>query len=1026
MANSILKFYKKTPILKDYKYKNRRLRIPKYLFPIYTLLNDYDDKICIISYDTEYYYTTFNGLSEKDNVFMIKPYNKERIKDGFPQDLNIAYNHLRFLSDFYKDIFIVHPDILDMRIPSTDVSFEPLSLKINMHIDMDILSKKLVSMGYSRSEFIYKDGEFALRGMIIDIFPTNQNPVRIIFDDDIIISIKQMDIETQRSMDKEINEIFIDVFYDPYEKGLSDITFNDIIKKYDTIIMPDVQGIEIKGRQVIFEEDDRIKKWQLSLFIDKSVEELKKGKYNNLYLLVPDYNYMGIWHDIVKKHDIKAEIEFPNISEGYIDEKYGINIINDFELYGKTIASISLYEEKKVPVRKIVKDRIYAEGDLVVHSDYGIGKYNGIQTINDTGRKIEVIVIEYEDGVLKIPIIYAGKIYKYDYENDEKVKLDRLKSGRWIIRKNNVKKAVERIIEDLVRLYAKRKITKGIKFDEDNVLQMEMEALFPFEETKDQMKSLKEIKTDMESPYPMDRVLCGEVGYGKTEVAIRASFKAVMSGYQVIVLCPTTVLSEQHYRTFRYRLKNFPYIKIEQLSRFVAKKKSQEIVKKIARGDIDIIIGTHRLLSNDIKFNNPGLLIIDEEHRFGVKHKEKIRMLKENIDTLLITATPIPRTMEMALMKIRDISFINTPPKGRMSVHTEVIHYDRDKIAYIILQEIKRGGQVYFVTDKIKGMEQLREDLKNSLPNNVKIGMAHGRMTASILEKETMKFFQGFYDVFLSTSIMESGIDNPKANTIIINNAHRFGLSQLHQLRGRVGRSNMKAYAYLIVPSMKAITKEARERLMAILRYQSLGSGFNIAVRDLEIRGSGDLLGIRQHGKIANIGYSMYWKIVEDVAKRIKNEVNLLPADIQVDTTWDINIPYEYIKDPSYRMYIYTALSRVDSVQDIEQILEDLNDMMGYIPKSIRNLADIAYVKILASYAGAKKIVLKKEKVIFAFEYTVDMKCIKKFVISNPDINISFDVTGDFIVNLFGRKIEIDYVIDFLQIIIECDKIHKQ
>ncbi len=1017
MAHPILEFYRKTNILKDFPF-GKTVEIPHLLLPVYLSLQD--TPLYFITLNPYPFFISLKNLL-KENVELVMPYNEERIEAGIPQDIDIVRSHIDLLSD-KKRFYVIHFDLLNQYVPNKISGFNPKQIKIGDTIDKKEFTEELVNMGYSRCDFIYEEGEFASRGMVIDIFLSN-NPVRILFDDDIVESISVIDVSSQKSI-KKIDTILVPVINDIYENGINkEKTFYDVLK--DKIVL----SYEVSDE---FEEylckiknitNPLVKQWNLPKFTDKAIEMIRGENPPNLHILVSSYAYVSIWEDILERNGIKGNVCEGIIQSGYIDYMYGISVINDFEIYKRDIPSMP---KKKSVKRFVFKGDEFEEGEIVVHEDYGIGRYIGIKKEKDISKVFDVIVIEYDDGILKLPVLYADKIYKYNYPDLDDVPLDKLKSTAWKKRRKKIEEDVKSVMYELSRLYAERHLIKGIAFDKDTVGQLEMEADFPYEETEDQLKAIEEIKKDMESPHPMDRVLCGEVGYGKTEVAIRASFKAVMSGYQVAILCPTTILSEQHYRTFKHRLRNFHYIRIEQLSRLVSKKKEKEIIDSINKGDIDIVIGTHKLLSDRIKFSNLGLLIIDEEHKFGVKHKEKIRMLRKNVDTLLMSATPIPRTIEMALSGIRDISFIQTPPIGRKSVYTEIISRDnKKKIKEIILSEIQREGQVYIVTDKIRTIPKIKSDIEDMLPNTVKIGVAHGQMPPAKLEKETIRFFQGIYDILISTDIVGSGIDNPRSNTILIYNAHNFGLSQLHQLRGRVGRSHIQSYAYLIVPSMKTISQKARDRLTAIVQYQDLGSGLNIALKDLEMRGSGDLLGVKQHGKISGIGYSMYWKIIEKVSEEIKGEKKFLTDDIEIDTSYDISIPYDYISNSSKRLKIYRTLASATTAMDIELLKEELEDLMGYVPPSMEHLFNISYLKMLGRRLPIIKMFIGKKEFVVEFSENININCFKKFFLENPHIDFSFKGVKNTIIKISSPSLKFEDMETFLKKVLECDKLNK-
>lgn len=647
----------------------------------------------------------------------------------------------------------------------------------------------------------------------------------------------------------------------------------------------------------------------------------------------------------------------------YVDAKFAV--ISDGEIFGQP-------KKARRPVRIKNADKIknFAEltvGSYVVHVNYGVGKYEGIEQIKVDGIMRDYLNIVYSGGdKLFVPVEQMDLIQKYIGPTDNPPKLNKLGGSEWAKAKKRAKKAVEELAKDLIKLYAKRQTVKGFAFLPDTPWQKEFEEQFPYEETEDQMRCIQEIKEDMEKDRPMDRLLCGDVGYGKTEVALRAAFKAVASGKQVAFLCPTTILAQQHYTNFIQRFKEFP-IKIEMLSRFRSAKEQTKIIKAVGEGNVDILVGTHRVLQNDIKFKDLGLLIIDEEQRFGVAHKEKIKKLKENIDVLSLSATPIPRTLHMSLIGIRDMSVLENPPEDRFPVETYVVEFNEEMIRDAILREMGRGGQVYFVYNRINGIERMAS-LINELIPSCRIAIAHGQMDESQLENVMMDFLNGEYDVLVCTTIIETGLDMPNVNTIIVYDADKMGLSQLYQLRGRVGRSNRLAYAYFTYRKDKILTEVAEKRLEAIKEFTEFGSGFKIAMRDLEIRGAGNLLGSEQHGHIDAVGYDMYLKLLDEAIRSLKGDVNEEAVPTVVDIKVNAYIDSLYIEDENQRLEMYKKIASIEDRKDLGEVSDELIDRFGDYPKPVEVLLDIAYLKAIASKVGITDIIERGNSVILKFK----------------------------------------------------------
>jgi transcription-repair coupling factor (superfamily II helicase) len=617
------------------------------------------------------------------------------------------------------------------------------------------------------------------------------------------------------------------------------------------------------------------------------------------------------------------------------------------------------------------------KGDYVVHADYGIGRYDGLKKISVRDVEQEVVKLLYEEkDTLYVNLNYLNKIQKYASKEGHIPKLTRLGSGEWEKLKARTKKRVKDIARDLIKLYAKRKHSQGHAFDKDTLWQRELEASFMYEDTPDQAKATDETKRDMEAPFPMDRLICGDVGFGKTEVAVRAAFKAVMSGKQTAVLVPTTILAQQHYNTFLDRLSKYS-TRVEVISRFKTKKEQAEIIERLKSGATDIVIGTHRLLSKDIGFKDLGLLIIDEEHRFGVAAKEKLRQFRANVDTLTLTATPIPRTLHFSLMGARDLSIINTPPRNRIPIITEIAQYHEEHIREAILREIHRGGQVFFVHDRVHDMDEEIARLQKILPQ-ARIRYAHGQMHAHELEDVMLAFLERKFDVLVATKIIESGLDIPSVNTIVINRADKFGMAELYQLRGRVGRSNVQAYAHLLTPPISVLPRETVRRLQAIEEFTELGSGFNLAMRDLEIRGAGNLLGGEQSGFIESMGFEMYTRILEEAVAELKEQEfqDLFEKETRrresktqtlVEADFDVRIPETYIENDNERLAIYRRLFAVTTSEQLEEISAELTDRFGKHPEQVANLFSLVRVRLKTSKFGFRKVNISSDGVMIEF-----------------------------------------------------------
>jgi len=743
--------------------------------------------------------------------------------------------------------------------------------------------------------------------------------------------------------------------------------------------------------------------------------EVFGGNVNLLKRWIQDYRAekqrIFIFCDNVGQKDRLVEIldrdadgiiwEVKNLSGGFSFPQMKMVVLTDHQIFSRYF-----WRRRKRRFNEGIALSSYSAlsiGDFVVHIDHGIGKYAGLETLKVDERKRECLKLIYQGGdKLYVPIEEFDRVHKFVGKEGAPT-LSRLGGTSWENLKRRTKKAILDMAQELIQLYAERKARPGFAFSPDTVWQKELEASFIYEETPDQLAAIEAVKRDMEQNIPADRLICGDVGYGKTEVAVRAAFKAVMDGKQVAVLVPTTILAQQHFLTFSERLKSFP-VNVEMLSRFKSRSEQKKIVQGLKEGRVDVVIGTHRLIQKDVQFKDLGLLIIDEEQRFGVAHKERIKKLRRLVDVITLTATPIPRTLQLSLLGAKDMSIINTPPKERLPIHTEIVEFDRKLIAHAILREVDRGGQVYFVHNRVQTIEAMYRFLKSLVPQ-IRIAIAHGQMEESLLEKVMTDFLAHRYDMLLVTSIIESGIDIPNVNTIIIDRADRFGLAQLYQLRGRVGRSNVRAYAYLLVPKLRLLNPTARKRLKALQQFTQLGSGFHLALRDLEIRGAGNLLGPQQHGFIEEVGFDLYCKLVDEAVKELKGErIEKLP-EVKVLFDMDIYIPQSYISDSQHRVEIYRKLSRANSVEEVEEVKAELVDRFGTLPPEVEDLLDFTSAKVIASRLGICRISLKKD--LLTLEFSRDKVFGKKEIrnirekinlpvefVVDQNLKLSIDVSG--------------------------------
>jgi len=684
----------------------------------------------------------------------------------------------------------------------------------------------------------------------------------------------------------------------------------------------------------------------------EDVLELWKADQKVL-LLCESRGQQARFSELLDAEEGMVSIEIGTLHAGFTYAPGRVAVVNDHEIYSRVRRR---YRGKKfkdsAPIASVNALQV---GDFVVHVDHGIARYSGIERLTVDSLTRDCLKLSYRgDDRVFVPVDQMDRVQKYSSQEGATPVLNKLGTATWERVKSRTRKEIFKMASELVTLYAERKSREGTAFSPDSHLHNVLDASFPFQETRDQLQAIADVKADMEHPSPMDRLICGDVGYGKTEVAIRAAFKAVADGKQVAILAPTTILAQQHYRTFSERMEGLP-VSVDVLSRFRTKAEQSEVVEKAKLGKVDIVIGTHRLVSKDVEFHDLGLLVIDEEHRFGVRHKDRLKQVKRMVDVLTLTATPMPRTLHLPLMAARDMSIIKTPPKDRLPIYTEVLPFDEDRMAEAILREVERGGQVYFVHNRVRSMPAMVEFLEDLLPQ-VRIVTAHGQMPERQLEKVMLSFLEGNYDCLLSTMIIESGLDIPSVNTLIVNRADRLGLAQLYQLRGRVGRSSKQAYAYLFIPSRKALSRASVRRLRAIEEHTDLGSGFDISMRDMEIRGAGNLLGVQQHGHISAVGFDLYCRLLDEAVLELKGEVDTSRPDPDVQVTASTFIPEDYVEDPDLKMSFYQRLAQSRQTVDVLAIEEEMEDRFGAMPDSVASLLDVIQVRILARQLGVSSL----------------------------------------------------------------------
>ena len=951
----------------------------------------------------EYCAADLYNLIEGDRVFFLPDSGKNLERSNYKSSLGVQRTSAigKMLDHDGGQLFIVtYPSALEEGIPEEDrIRQSILKLSVGDEISHESIVNALFGNGFERVDFVGEPGQFAIRGAIVDIFSYScSDPYRISFFGDEIDSISFFDCNTQLSKEKvEDAEIYPDLAACESEEEKV-ISIADALPA-DTLVWLD--SSDMYRNRDFFPQLERFRRIYMELPLSRQNEDsvrfniTPQPSFNkNFELLTEDIRKrleegyrVRIYGEKQSQLDRLQSIlsqnggimpEFvsrKNIHNGFIDNDNKVCCYSDHEIFDR-FHRVSIRRTVEKSEQLTINDLTsFAIGDYIVHIDYGVGIFGGLVRMkDDKGRMHEVVKLMYRDNDVVFVSVHAlHKISRYKSKDSEPPKIHKLGSKVWQNLKASTKSKVKDIAKDLIQLYAKRKSAKGFAFSADTFMQQELESSFMYEDTPDQEKAVYAVKRDMEDDCPMDRLVCGDVGFGKTEVAVRAAFKAVADSKQVAVLVPTTILALQHFKTFQSRLKDFP-CNIDYVSRLRTAKEISDIQKRLKAGTLDIVIGTHKLIGKGFEFKDLGLLIIDEEQKFGVSAKEKLRQLKTSVDTLTLTATPIPRTLQFSLLGARDLSIISTPPPNRIPVQTEIMLFDHDEIKKIIRYELNRGGQLFFVHNRVEELQSIHDILHRLVPD-MKICVAHGQMEAKVLENKILDFMAGDYDMLLCTTIIENGLDIPNSNTMIINQAQNIGLSDLHQLRGRVGRSNKRAFCYLIVPPLLSVTEDARRRLKAIESFSDLGSGFNIAMQDLDIRGAGNLLGAEQSGFITDMGFETYQKILAEAMEElgmetgmtVKNSSDSYVTDCTIETDQLALIPDSYIDVTAEKIRIYKELDSLSSEKDLENMKKRLEDRFGNMPDELVRLFDIVRIRQLGVMTGFEKIIIKNGVMIAFF-----------------------------------------------------------
>ncbi len=959
------------------------------------------------------------------------PYDPEQLTDTLP--LVQRADALGRLRDEFDGILVTSVEAISELVPLPEtVSDETMTVRVGDEVAPEDLMDRLTGQGFQPVEFVSEPGELALRGGILDVYPfAGGYPVRLEFFGDEIEQIREFDSQTQRSVSRlEAARLVPNLGAERYVES-GHVTPLDYLPGTTPLALFDAQRL-VESAQERFETasaayqerldhlgggeeppakpaDQFLTGTALSTLVEArpvllfgtfsgegdvtlELQATPQPSYNGdlarlrrdiesrsatTFVIVCDSasQKSRLWEllggDLETGKPPPADLLVESLHEGFEVPDADLALYTDHQLFNRYHRPTARKRAKARGGLSLREVKALRPGDFVVHVDYGIGKFAGLQTITVRDQKQEAVRLIFKGGdELFVNVAALHKLHKYTGKEGHQPKLTKLGTGAWERLKARTKKRVKDIARDLIQIYAKRRASQGFAFKGDTVWQRELEASFEFEETPDQATAIDAIKEDMQQPIPMDRLVCGDVGFGKTEVAVRAAFKAIQDGKQVAVVVPTTVLARQHTQTFTKRMGRFP-IKIAQLSRFVSTADQKEVIAGLASGDVDVVIGTQRVLSKDVAFKDLGLLIVDEEQRFGVGAKEKLRKLRPNVDTLTLTATPIPRTLQFSLLGARDLSLIQTPPLNRQPVVTEIHTFDRDLIRDAILYEVHRGGQVFFIHNRVQTIDEMAEMVRALVPD-VRVRTAHGQMPASVLEDAMLGFMDREYDVLVCTNIVESGLDVSNANTIIINHAERHGLADLHQLRGRVGRNDQRAFCYLLVPSVHSLTKEARQRLQAVEEFSDLGAGFNLSMRDLDIRGAGNMLGAEQSGFIEDVGFETYHRILDEAVQELRHEefADVFadqdqappPPEPTVDVEDDVFIPQDYVTNPVERLNLYRRLADLEHEDEITGFKTELEDRFGPAPDAVDTLLTLAAMRPLAMRLRLPRVVWKNDR----------------------------------------------------------------
>ncbi len=948
----------------------------------------------------EYCAADLYHLTEGDCVFYLPDSGKSLEKSNFKASLGVQRTSAlgKILKESSEKLFLVtYPEALSEPVPAAGtIQKTALQLRKELEISHEKLVEQLDSLGFERVDFVARPGQFAIRGSIVDIFSFSWNdPYRISFFGNEIENISIFDVNTQLS--KEEADA-VDILPDLSVREEEGVSIASMLPK-DTLVWLDSSDMyrqqaffpQLEGFRRVYLEtpltagQGSVIQFQIAPqpVFNKNFEllsaDIRQKLENNfrVYIFGEKQAQMDRLRSILAQERcmLPEFIVGKNLHAGFIDLAEKICCYTDHEIFDR-FHRVSLRRTVDKSEQLTLNDlSAFNIGDYVVHIDHGVGVFGGLVRMrDDKGRVHEVVKLMYKDGdVVFVSVHSLHKISRFRSKEGEAPRINKLGSKAWQTLKAGAKSKIKDIAKDLIQLYAKRKASKGFAFSPDSYLQEELESSFMYEDTPDQEAATKAVKNDMEDNSPMDRLICGDVGFGKTEIAIRAAFKAASDGKQVAVLVPTTILALQHFTTFTARLKDLPCT-VDYVSRLRTEKELKDIRERLSAGRIDILIGTHKILGKGFEFKDLGLLIIDEEQKFGVSAKEKLRQMKESVDTLTLTATPIPRTLQFSLLGARDLSIIATPPPNRIPIQTEIILFEEKEIKRIIRDELVRGGQIFFLHNKVEELPAIY-DILHRLEPDMRICVAHGQMEAKELENKMLDFMRGDYDMLLCTTIIENGLDIPNANTILINQAQNIGLSDLHQLRGRVGRSNRKAFCYLIVPPLVGITEDARRRLKAIEEFSDLGSGFNIAMQDLDIRGAGNLLGAEQSGFILDMGYETYQKILAEAMEElgmetgisIKRDKDNFVTDCTIDTDQPALIPDSFIDVTAEKIRIYKQLDSMSSEKEIDRFRTQLSDRFGTLPEEVDNLMGVVKIRNLGSALGFEKIIIKNGMMLFFF-----------------------------------------------------------